>query len=57
MPVILIRNEIEHVLFLLSRGSLDMALEGQGHLPICIFDFTVRLEEKKDFTWLEGYVI
>lgn len=24
-----------------------MALEDQGHLPICIFDFTVWLEEKK----------
>ncbi|KAJ0151513.1 Zinc-type alcohol dehydrogenase-like protein [Fusarium oxysporum f. sp. albedinis] len=33
--------------FLLSRRSLDMALEGQGYLPTCILDFTVWLEEKK----------
>jgi hypothetical protein len=34
-----------------------MALEGQGHLPFCIFDFTAWLEEKKDFIWFEGYTI
>lgn len=43
--------------FLLSRRSLDMALEGQGRLPICILILRYGWKEKKYFIWLEVYVV